>query len=91
IAFGVEVMHQVAKLKKMEKISIQYVWNPKTLAKGDVSNVCAVVDKFFCDVLTRAGKITDDNYTVIPTVSYEFGGIDKINPRVVAKITEIRE
>lgn len=52
----------------------------------DVSNVCSVVDKFFCDALVEEGRIPDDNYDHIPEIKYIFGEVDKTNPRVDVEI-----
>lgn len=52
----------------------------------DISNVCSIVDKYFCDVLVQEGKIPDDNYNHLVKVSYIFAGIDTKNPRVEVQI-----
>lgn len=55
----------------------------------DVSNICSIIDKFFCDALVELGILPDDNYTIISGISYSFGGIDKSNPRCEITIKEI--
>lgn len=52
----------------------------------DVSNVCSIVDKFFCDTLVKLHILEDDNYNYISDISYRFGGIDKNRPRVEIQI-----
>lgn len=60
---------------------ITYTLFPQTKRLCDVSNVCSVVDKFTQDSLVELGIIQDDNYQHITRVVYEFGSIDKDNPR----------
>lgn len=64
-----------------EPIEITYTLYPKTKRLCDVANVCCCIDKFFCDALSEMGKVEDDNYLHIPKVHYEFGSVDKDNPR----------
>ena len=80
---------QVLALPVMQEIEITYILYPKTKRLCDVSNICSVVDKFFCDVLVSLGKIEDDNYRYLPKISYEIGEVDKDNPRVKIIIKEI--
>lgn len=63
-----------------------------TLYRGDnrhidVSNVCSVIDKFFCDALVELGKLKDDSFNYINGVVYQWGGIIKDNPHVTVEIT----
>lgn len=64
---------------------------PGSETKCDVSNVCCIVEKFFNDALVECGKIEDDNYTIVPTSRYNFGEVDKNNPRVEVVIHPIGE
>lgn len=59
--------------------------------KSDVMNWVSVIDKFFQDVLVKHGIIPDDNYTIIPKIVSEFGGVDKKNPRIEITIEELEE
>lgn len=86
INFKQEVFNQVARLPKMGVIDIEYTLFVKDKRRMDVANVCSIVDKYFSDVLVMAGKIDDDDYDHVRKVSYAFGGIDRGNPRVEAKI-----
>jgi hypothetical protein len=63
------------------KISLTYVLYKGDKRKCDISNICCVVDKFFCDNLTDMGLLDDDTYEFVPEVIYKWGGIDKENPR----------
>lgn len=86
------IAKRIAKLPTFsEKIAIQYTLYVGSKRKCDISNVCCIVDKFFCDELTKACKIPDDNYDVIPEVSYCFGGYRKNHPHVIATIYTIQE
>lgn len=87
VAFAKAIEDQVLALPVMQKIAITYTLYPKTKQLCDVSNVCSIVDKFFSDVLTEHGRLQDDNYTCLLGVQYLFGGIDKNNPRVEARIS----
>ena len=57
--------------------------------RGDVANVCAIVDKFFCDALVELGYIADDDYKTVVAVEYYFMGIDKSNPHCLVTIEEV--
>lgn len=83
------VMNEIKQLPFFNTISLTYVLYPQTHRKQDVANVCSVVDKFFCDALTEAGKLTDDNYDYLKTIHYCFGSVDPNNPRVEVYIQNI--
>lgn len=89
----IQFKSQIAPLLKGVTIKppfiIRYTLYPKTRRKCDVANICSVVDKYFCDALVELGCIPDDNYDFLKGVSYEFGSVDKDNPRVEAHIQEI--
>lgn len=91
IAFKEIMASEILKLPKLGKISIRYVLYPRTAAEMDVANTCSIVDKFFCDALVELGIIVDDNYKFLPKVTFEFGEIDKMNPRVEAHIEELEQ
>lgn len=67
-------------------INIKYTLYPSSKKLSDVSNICSIVDKYFCDALVQSGKLPDDNYKYITTVIYAFGKVDKNNPRVEIEI-----
>ena len=83
------VMNEIKQLPFFNSISLTYVLYPQTHRKQDVANVCSVVDKFFCDALTEAGKLTDDNYDYLKNIHYCFGSVDSSNPRVEVYIQNI--
>lgn len=82
-----------AQLKEIEPIQtpvkIIYKVFPPDKRLFDISNVCSIVDKFFCDALTEANVIPDDNYTVVKEVVYQMGEIDRSNPRCEITIQSI--
>jgi hypothetical protein len=86
VLFTAQVSEQLRELPKLEKVCIRYYLFPQTKRLCDVANICAVVDKFFCDALVAEKVLPDDNYTHLLGVSYEFGEIDPTNPRVEAHI-----
>jgi|SaaInlStandDraft_4_1057021.scaffolds.fasta_scaffold17792_2 hypothetical protein len=51
---------QVVQLPKMKKIALVFVLNKSTMGVKDRHNVCCIVQKFFCDVLT------DNELKIIP-------------------------
>ena len=83
------VMNEIKQLPFFNSISLTYVLYPQTHRKQDVANICSVVDKFFCDALTEAGKLTDDNYDYLKNIHYCFGSVDPNNPRVEVYIQNI--
>ena len=82
---------QIQGLPEFSKIKLTYTLYPATKRLTDISNVCSIHDKYFCDALVEAGKLPDDNYVYIPSVTYSFGEVDKDNPRVEIFIEEIYE
>lgn len=57
--------------------------------KFDIGNVGAIIDKFTSDCLVDCGIIEDDNYTIVRSVEYIFGGVDKDNPRCDIEIISV--
>ena len=88
IAFKEAIQDQVNKLPFLHKIKLHYRVFAPSNRKIDTMNVGSIADKFFCDALVEAGKLTDDNYDYLLYNGFEFGGIDKENPRVEVTIEE---
>lgn len=80
---------RIYKLRFSKKIKLEFVLWKKDKRLGDRSNVLSIHEKFFCDALTRAGCIPDDNDDYIEQTLYRTGGIDAMNPRVDIIITEL--
>lgn len=87
--FAEIVMPRLVDLPTLARIRISYWLFAGTAQKCDVANVCSIVDKFFSDCLTAAGKIPDDNYDHVPVVAYGWGGVERGNPRVEAVIERL--
>lgn len=79
--FKVAVTEGIQTLPKLSGALLVYTLYTPNKKLVDVSNVCSVVDKYFCDALVSLGILEDDNYTFVPLTMYYFGGIDRDNPR----------
>ena len=86
VEFGSEVSELISTLPVFKWVNLTYTLYPKTKRLCDVSNVCSIVDKFFCDSLVNQGKLEDDNYQIVKQITYKFGEVDKDNPRVVVEL-----
>ena len=86
IAFKEKMAKQIKPLPVYEKVGLIYTCFPKTRMKFDVANVCSIQDKFFSDALVEFGKLPDDNMKHLPQVGFQFGSVDKTNPRVEVEI-----
>lgn len=89
IAFADQVTPLLRHIPKLDKVRFVYTFYPRTKVLSDVGNVCSIVDKFFSDTLVTAGIIADDNYSVLPELTYRFGEVDKLDPRVEVHIIPI--
>lgn len=84
--FGSEISELISTLPTFKWVNLTYTLYPKTRRLCDVSNICSIVDKFFCDALVNQGKLEDDNYQIVKQVTYKFGQVDKENPRVTVEL-----
>lgn len=87
VEFSKVIEPELMKLPSFKSVDLIYTLYPKTKRLCDVSNVCSIVDKFFCDALVNIGKLPDDNYQYIKNIKYTFGNVDKDNPRVTVNIS----
>lgn len=78
------VMH--AEMPKQPPYYFIYTVFPGSARSFDTANVCSIVDKFTADALQELGIIENDNYKIIPKITYQFGKVDKENPRVELEI-----
>jgi len=74
------------KNKMYSKIKLEFTYYKPTKAKRDRANILSIHEKFFCDAMTKAGVIPDDNDDYIKSSYYCSGGLDRENPRVDIKI-----
>ena len=86
VKFTEEITPKILNLPFYKTVSLTYTLYPKSKRLCDVANVCSIVDNFFCDALVKNQKLEDDNYTIVKDVKYQFGEIDKENPRVTVTI-----
>jgi len=90
IAYKEAVRDQVLALTPYTKpIHITYTLYPKTKRLCDVANICSIHDKFFSDALVELGRIKEDNFNHVVGVTYLFGEIDPLEPRVEITIQEV--
>lgn len=87
-AYSALIGRQIPKVS-YDNIKITYTLYIGTLREVDISNVCSIVDKFFCDAMVTRGVIVDDNYKFLKEVVYKFGELDRENPRVVIEVEEV--
>ena len=80
------MVEQIKGLPEFNRIEVIYTLYPGTRRLTDISNVCSIHDKYFCDALVEAGKLEDDNYLYVPRVTYQIGYVDKDNPRVEIEV-----
>lgn len=82
------VADQAWSFKHVNQFKVHYTVffkNPQT----DISNVVAVLEKFFLDGLKSANLITDDSNKFHLGSSWAIGGQDKANPRIEITLQEV--
>lgn len=84
--FQDQVGSLVKHIPLQECVGIIYTYFSGTKRESDVSNICTVVDKFFCDTLVEVGVLQDDNFNHVKEVAFRYGGISKGNSHVMARI-----
>ena len=87
--FTNQILNQLKRIPQQSLISLTYIVFLPNQRKTDISNIGSVTDKFFSDALVEAGVIPDDNYTYLNQVSFLFGGVDRVNPRVDVTIKPV--
>lgn len=87
--FDAIVKPSLGVLPRMDGVNLTFTLFTGTLQRIDTSNVCAIVDKFFCDSLVTSGRIPDDNCTVVLSVDYRYGGYAKGDPHVVVTVEPV--
>lgn len=70
--------------KHFEKISVHFTLFNKNKRRRDLSNFCAVVDKFLLDTMVKMKMIKDDDCDTVPKITYEFGGV--LEDKIIATI-----
>ena len=72
-------------------ISVHYEFYAARNNHPDLDNFVGGAKKFFQDAMVFHGLIKDDNVKVIGFNSERYCGVDKHNPRIVAKVTVLDE
>lgn len=67
-------------------ISVHYEYYAAMKNKPDLDNFVGGAKKFFQDAMVFHGLIPDDHVYIIGFNSERFCGVDKDNPRIVAKV-----
>jgi len=84
------IQDQLNQFDKIETpIKIKYTYYAARNNSPDLDNFVGTVKKFFQDALVESGLIEDDSVKFIVANSEDYGGIDKLNPRVEAEIIEL--
>ncbi len=68
---------------------ITYTLYQPTNRRVDISNPLSIVDKFACDALVELGVLPDDSNKYVQSVSFQWGGVDKNNPRCEMEIRNL--
>jgi len=76
-AWHKDAMSQISGFEPITSKEIKLVFFAKDNRKFDLTNKAESI----MDTLVDAGLIEDDNYSVVPKLCLEFGGVDKDNPR----------
>ncbi len=80
---------QLIKFDPIEgQLKFKYIYFARR-KDSDLSNVCAVIIKFFEDSLVEYGLIPDDNVQIVVSIKQEFGGMDRKKPRVECEIEQV--
>lgn len=88
--FKISVLAGVRELSPVTSpVAITYTIYYPTNRAFDLDNIGSVITKFTNDALTESGILVDDNYKIVNKLTYQFGGVDKDNPRCVVEIKEI--
>ena len=82
VLFKKQVTDMISQLPTMKKVELTFTLFMGSHRSADLSNICSIVDKFFCDALVELGKLPTDSFEAISSVDYRFGGVEKGNPRV---------
>ena len=88
--FKITVANDIRNLEPVGgPVKITYSIFYPTKRAFDVDNIGTVISKFTMDALVEFEIIEDDNYHFVPEIVFEFGGIDKENPRCDVLIEEL--
>lgn len=81
----------LSDVKLKDELYITYKYYKGSNRRSDKNNVISIVDKFFCDSLVKYDIIPDDNDNIIISTHNHQTEIDKLNPRVEARLFNNKE
>jgi hypothetical protein len=87
--FTTEVQPLLSEIPKMTSVWLHYEIFFNSAAEGDLMNVGAVLDKFFTDVVVKAGILPDDKTKYLKYVTFSFGGVAKRDGHALATINNL--
>lgn len=76
------ILDNIEPIINYSELEFIYLYYSKSKRLFDISNPCSILDKYICDAIVEKGIIPEDNISIIKKVSYEYAGVDKLNPRV---------
>lgn len=76
------ILDTIEPIIDSSELEFIYLYYSKSKRLFDISNPCSILDKYICDAIVEKGIIPEDNISIIKKVSYEYAGVDKLNPRV---------
>lgn len=82
VNYKAAITPQIELLPKFTKVKLVYTLYPATKRLCDLTNVCSIHSKFFLDSLVELSVLPDDNYQHVLRETFQFGGVDRNNPRV---------
>jgi len=83
-----EIFKDVESIEDGVQIELIFTYYHNNKRKFDLSNICSIIEKYTNDALVSLGIIKDDNITIIPKVTYLFGGINKGQSACILEIKE---
>lgn len=73
----------------LQKVAMIYRVFKGDKRRFDLGNICCIHEKYFEDALVELGKLPDDKYSNIVSVTFQLGGISSENPRVDIEIYDM--
>lgn len=64
-----------------EPVTVIVTLYPPDKRERDLGNFCSVAQKYADDSVVEFGMLTDDSIKYVKRCVYEYGGVDKSNPR----------
>ena len=59
----------------IEPVKLVFIFYAKDRNKRDLSNMCAITDKFITDLMVKLNILKDDDVTKVTGVEYVYGGL----------------